>query len=515
MQKDKIGKYKIIAKAGAGAFGTVWRTISSEDNKSYAIKEISKTKMSKQLLENLIREVHISQKLDHPNLIKCFTTMESKNNYYIVFELCEGGDLGNYLTEMKKIPLPVVLHIMRQLRDAYKYLLNQNILHRDIKLDNMLISDKNSMVIKLSDFGCSKVDPIGETICGTPKYMALEVMDKISNYNYKADLWSIGLCFWELLFGYGSFPFSLKSSEALKTDMKSHSGEKLRFPSAPKLPSVFYDFFKSILQLSPQLRMDANDFLEHPIFNYEGTEEEISCLMSGLNVSNTHNSNGQNNGGITVSKDDALAHQQTGITNKSSGNGGESAQVVAFGQIKKTYNEKILEVKLIKNVVKELKNFIKDDWDKKFLSNYKCLCLIIINKAIIKAENAFTTLNEKKNSYKLNYFTEFTQFPNECLPLKDEIKQQVAELKKMDDEIYSELINDCYSPKYLDDINNFLYKNTSQDGKKGFLANTYQYVKKNNAGLIEDYDKNQFEVQMKRSFIILKGEVLQKINEFH
>ena len=130
------------------------------------------------------------------------------------------------------------------------------------------------MVVKLSDFGCSKIDPFGTTVCGTPKYMAVEVMDNVNQYNYKADLWSIGLCFWELIYGANNFPFSLKSSENLKNDIKKFSGENLRFPNSPKLPKVFYDFFKSILQLSQQLRMDAQDFLEHPMFNLEGTEEE-------------------------------------------------------------------------------------------------------------------------------------------------------------------------------------------------------------------------------------------------
>lgn len=512
MQKDKIGKYKIISQAGAGAFGVVWRTISSEDNKLYAVKEISKTKMTKQLLENLIREVHISQKLEHKNLIKCFTTMESKNNYYIVFEFCEGGDLGKYLAEVKKVPLPEVLHIMRQIRDSYRYLLDQNILHRDIKLDNILISDREKMVVKLSDFGCSKIDPFGTTVCGTPKYMAVEVMDNCNQYNYKADLWSVGLCCWELVYGAGCFPFSLKSSEALKNDIKKFSGENLRFPNSPKLPPVFYDFFKSILQLSPQLRMDANDFLEHPVFKLEGTEKELEALGLKKEDKNKLLADFE---GLTFSKDDALAHQQTGIEGVS-GNGKDGvSQSVAFTNIKKYYNEKILEVKLIKSVVKELKNYIKSTWDKKFLSYYKCLCLIIVNKATIRADNSYSTLSERRNSYKLPYFTEFLECPNEFLPLKDELKQQLDELKKADDEIYSELISDCFSPQYLEDINNYLYKNTNPEGKKTFLAETYQYVKKNGGPLIDEFDKSGFETQMKRTFIILKGEVLQKIEEFH
>ena len=122
--------------------------------------------------------------------------------------------------------------------------MNENILHRDIKLENILLAKEGSLDIKISDFGCSKIDPCGTTICGTPKYMALELLEGVKNYDYKVDLWSIGLCFWELLFGYGSFPFSLKSRIHLKNDIKNFSGKNLRFPKVPKFPEEVYDFFR-------------------------------------------------------------------------------------------------------------------------------------------------------------------------------------------------------------------------------------------------------------------------------
>ena len=516
MQKDKIGKYKIVSRAGAGAFGIVWKATSSEDGKSYAIKEISKGKMTKQLIENLIREVQISLKLEHANLIKCYATMESKNNYYIVFEYCEGGDLGKYLLETKKINLPESIFMLKQLRDAYKYLFNENILHRDIKLDNILIVERAKMGIKLSDFGCSKIDPFGTTVCGTPKYMALEVLENCGQYNYKADLWSIGLCFWELVYGSNSFPFSLKSADALKSDIKKFSGDNLRFPPTPKLPQVFYDFFRSILQLSTQLRMEAKDFFEHPIFSWDGTEQELVGKMQKLSVTPDRRRS-------SVIRKDASPAPKVGPTSskKPSSEGlndkpkDAPGNVLSFANIKKYYNEKILEVKLIKAVVKELTEFIKPDWNKKYASHYKCLCLIVLSKGLIKSENSYSTLAERRNSYKLPNFDQFVQYPNESLPLKDELKQLTEELKKMDDLIYGELINDCYDPKYLEDINTHIYKNSTADAKKPFLADTYQFVKKNSAGMIDEFDKASFEIQLKRSFIILKGEVLQKIDEFH
>lgn len=162
-------------------------------------------------MENLKREVKISYELTHPGLVKCYNTMESKKNYYIVFEFCSGGDLSQFLKKHEKLSPEVSLNIMNQIKNAYQYLLQEKILHRDIKLENILLRKEDSIEIKISDFGCSKIDPCGTTICGTPKYMALELLEGVKNYDYKVDLWSLGLCFWELLFGFGSFPFSLKS----------------------------------------------------------------------------------------------------------------------------------------------------------------------------------------------------------------------------------------------------------------------------------------------------------------
>lgn len=79
----------------------------------YAIKQIAKKKMTDQLMENLKREVKISYELNHKGLVKCYNTMESKNNYYIVFEYCSGGDLSNFLESNKKIEPKIALSLMK------------------------------------------------------------------------------------------------------------------------------------------------------------------------------------------------------------------------------------------------------------------------------------------------------------------------------------------------------------------------------------------------------------------
>lgn len=505
MQKEKIGPYKIIRKVGEGAFGIVWLTENSKDKKEFAIKEISKRRMTKKLMENLVREVHISFNLRHKNIIRCHNTLESKNNYYIIFEYCAGGDLEKLMKAKKRIELNDALYLMRQIRDAYRYLLSQNILHRDIKLENILLEDETSMTVKLSDFGCSKVDPIGTTICGTPKYMALEVMENDNNYNYKADLWSLGLCFWELIFGLEAFPFSQKSREDLRRDIKNYSGNNLRFPKLPKLPEMFYDFFKSILIVSPKLRMDSDEFIKHPIFEYVQTKEGMLDSLNGISTKDSNKKINGENEEETSKEEDQKATQDS-----------EKAEIAKrCDKIKKFYNTKILEVNLIKGTVETLIEYINDKWDPKFKSTYKCLLIILLKKALVKIDISFKSLDSGLNSFKLDHFNEFISYPNEYVMLKDELRNMKEKIGGTDDKIYSEMIHECYAEEYLQKINDYLYLGVKSDGKSKFIGNTWKTVYNGYKNCIDDYEQSKFEKILYRVSIILKGKVLSNLKAFY
>ena len=518
MLKETIGSYSIIEKAGEGAYGTVWKVCNEEDNKVYAIKEVSKKRITPELLNRLIQEVQISFNLSHDHIVKCFNTLESKTNYYIIFEYCIGGDLGHYLEKFKRIDIRDALHIMKQIKDAYKYLLNQNVLHRDIKLENILISNLEEMTVKISDFGCSKVDMLGSTICGTPKYMALEVMESDGNYDYKADFWSIGLVFWELLFGFGSFPFSQKSKEALKNDIKRYSGPNLRFPSFPVYPSDFYDFLKRMLNVSPKLRLESDEFINHSIFKYEGTEPEI---LNGLKVLNNPLNDGQTE---LVEAYDML--KLSHITNSGNGSKNEneltltksddpSNKVMIFADIKKVYTVKVLEVNLIKSVVEGLIDTVQPHWSKEFHSYYSCLSIILLKKAISKAEMILRTLEKGINTFKLDGFMQFWECPNEYILIKEELQDLTVALKKIDDEIYAGLLDYCYSPEFLEEINKYFYLKAEAEGKTKFISSVWKYIFCNYKQKVPDYEMTKFEKILQRISIILKGKVTENLSVFY
>lgn len=486
--KEKIGKYKIIKLAGEGAFGKVFQVEHMENGKEFAIKQISKKNMTDQLMENLRREVKISYELTHESLIKCYNTMESKNNFYIVFEFCSGGDLAEFLKKKKVLDPVTALDIMNQAKTAYKYLMNENVLHRDIKLENILLKSNKDQKIKFSDFGCSKIDPVGTTICGTPKYMALELLDGCKIYDYKVDLWSMGLCFWELLFGYKKFPFSLRSREHLKSDIKNFSGKNLRFPTVPKYPEEFYDFFKRILEVSPRLRMDCDEFLTHPIFNFDGSEAFFK------------------NGG----------KKSTKLENGDRKDSAEEEKEDKFKDVKDHYKSKITEIELIKETTEGMKTSLKKEWPPEFTTKYESLLIILIKKAIHKSDIALSTFSKKKNLFKLDGFEEFMKYPNEYVDLKSDLKENKEKLKTIDKEIYQKLLKDCFKEDYLETLNDCLYRGKADKKKKNaFINNTWKFIYKNYKGLIEDYEKAGFEKNLLKTTTILKGKVLEKIKVFY
>lgn len=518
MMKDAIGPYTILEKAGEGAFGIVWKVCKEEDGQIYAIKEVSKKKITPQLLQNLIREIQISFNLSHDHVVKCYDTLESKNNYYIIFEYCGGGDLSRYLKRVKRPNIKEALHFMRQIRDAYKYLIHQNILHRDIKLENILISNLDDMTIKLSDFGCSKADTMGATICGTPKYMALEVMESTAEYDYKADFWSIGLVFWELLFGIDNFPFSQKSKESLKNDIKKYSGPNLRFPNYPIYPEVFYEFFKSMLNVSPQLRLDAGEFINHPIFGYDGSEPGILSDINGISETKL-NENGELISSNIILKESNIGMSVTYYKNDCEGNPTiiedpvQRSQI--FSDIKKTYTVKLLEINLIKNLVTTLFQLLEADWEKEFFSNYTCLCIILLKKALSKAETTLKTLEKGVNMFKLEGFAQFLEYPNEYILLKEEIQNLTVSIKTLDDDIYTQLLDHCYCPNFLELINRFFYLKAEAEGKTKFISAVWKQIFNNYKHFVPDYEFTKFEKNLQGASIILKGKVVENLSLFY
>lgn len=216
---EKLGDYEFIrsreTELGRGSFSIVylgvyigqtnWRLVNKQ---KVAIKIMKTNNMTPKAKSILCDEVSVMEmiKVDpHPNIVGCYDVITGNNEIYIIMEYCDSGDLRGILK--KPIKEKFAQFYFCQLANGLKYLSRHNIIHRDIKPRNILLTD-NRKILKIADFGFAtnfKNQSLHETICGSPLYMAPEIMNN-NMYNNQTDLWSIGMILYEML--YGVHPYS-------------------------------------------------------------------------------------------------------------------------------------------------------------------------------------------------------------------------------------------------------------------------------------------------------------------
>lgn len=207
--------YRAGKMLGKGAFGKVSLGMHKLSRKLVAIKSINKEYLSEEKQKNkVMHEVGILLRMRHPSVVKLFETFETGRHILLVMELCAGGDLLNYVRKRRKLDEDCAKVIFKQIIEGLGYIHSKNILHRDIKLDNILLDGKGK--VKIADFGVSKVVKPGEIMleqCGTPAYIAPEIIRDKGYQGFKADIWSAGVVLYAML--YGTVPFKANNMQDL------------------------------------------------------------------------------------------------------------------------------------------------------------------------------------------------------------------------------------------------------------------------------------------------------------
>jgi len=255
--------YDFKRQIGSGAFSTVHESVNKKTGERVAIKVVKKSSLQGEEIVTLKREVENLRKLNHPNILKLYDVYESQDEVFLVTELVDGKELFDKIIEKGNYSEKDASLIIRQIVAAIDYLHGQGIAHRDLKPENLLTSGEGQgETIKVADFGLSK--NFGEdrlkTSCGSPGYVAPEVLICDSPYDKSVDMWSIGVILYILLCGYPPF-FADNDPELFKKIMEvdyNFDGEEWESVS-----DLAKDLITKLLTKDPAVRMTAAQMKEH------------------------------------------------------------------------------------------------------------------------------------------------------------------------------------------------------------------------------------------------------------
>ncbi len=285
LKEEKIHpteRYYIINAIGKGGYGKVYKVMNRENGIIRAMKSIPLDKI--RLISNSSKifsrkkfnpEVEILKNLDHPNIIKIYEIYVTSTSFHIISEYCPGGDLFDKLEYHNYFSEKQVAYLMRQILSSVSYLHDNNVIHRDIKLENILVAsqtDDNFMDIKMIDFGSSlfKTNTLLKDSVGSVNYIAPEVI--LGKYNEKCDLWSCGVLMYTLL--SGEMPFYGIDKRAV---LQNVVAGKYNFisPNWKKVSSSAKNLIKALLNKDIDKRLSAKQALNHEWFNEVYDRKEV------------------------------------------------------------------------------------------------------------------------------------------------------------------------------------------------------------------------------------------------
>eukprot|EP00543_Licmophora_paradoxa_P009635 CAMPEP_0202477472 /NCGR_PEP_ID=MMETSP1360-20130828/93959_1 /ASSEMBLY_ACC=CAM_ASM_000848 /TAXON_ID=515479 /ORGANISM="Licmophora paradoxa, Strain CCMP2313" /LENGTH=984 /DNA_ID=CAMNT_0049104717 /DNA_START=1310 /DNA_END=4264 /DNA_ORIENTATION=- len=307
MTSDQANKVKIVAgyaiqqRLGSGSFATVYRGVrvnsatatatpeGQEAPKVAAIKAIQRIseKLTKKVLENLELEISILRTYRHPNIVCLHDVQKTERHFYLILEYCGGGDVQRLIRTRKsgRLTERLTRRLMRDLSSGLKFLWSQELIHRDIKPQNLLLTGplpldepndlakmdahedmrrqanfpSDHFALKIADFGFARhlqTASLAETLCGSPLYMAPEILQH-QRYDAKADLWSVGAVLFEMI--AGKPPFNGENHIDL---LRNIQRKAVRLPQDVKVSKECVTLLRILLNRNPLARAGFREFIE-------------------------------------------------------------------------------------------------------------------------------------------------------------------------------------------------------------------------------------------------------------
>ncbi|ORY00275.1 Pkinase-domain-containing protein [Basidiobolus meristosporus CBS 931.73] len=338
---DSVSAYEIGQEIGRGSFATVYKGKRKDTKTPVAIKSVLRSKLTRKLLESLESEISILKAIQHPNIVGLVDCVKSDSHIHLVMEYCSMGDLSNLIKKRKEIQgiegraggldERIVKHFLKQLASALQFLRSKNLIHRDIKPQNLLLTPNPAQqsesldlehlpVLKIADFGFARSLPahtLADTLCGSPLYMAPEIL-RYEKYDAKADLWSVGAVLYELAVGKPPFRAQnhvdlLKRIEKCNDHIKfpgidadkakGHDSHISRLSSSPLnsehrrvslISEELMDLIRRLLKRNPNERMSFEEFFSHPYIT--GISRNLRNTGAGVESVPRHLTNNRHSG---------------------------------------------------------------------------------------------------------------------------------------------------------------------------------------------------------------------------
>ena len=284
---DSHGRvYGIQRKIGKGAFATVHETLYI--GKIVALKAVKTNGLSQKVADKFLTELQIHSKLRQRNIVGFLRAFSRDDNTYMVLEICENGSLKDMIAAREYLSLPEIRRFGIQLCGALHYVHQRGVIHRDIKAANVFLDI--DMSIKLGDFGLAGIlvgdEELGDfkrrvTVCGTPNYIAPEVLSKKKGHVTKADIWSLGVLFFHMM--TGKMPFSSekdKNNAAVFNRVAAANFDWAKWPaeSTSHLNQDAKALVRDLLKKDETLRPSAVEIAQHVFFKSHAIPSELSEL---------------------------------------------------------------------------------------------------------------------------------------------------------------------------------------------------------------------------------------------
>lgn len=289
-------QYNLIQKIGFGAFSGVWKAICLANNQEVAIKVMDLEKISTSF-EDILQEVQTMRLSNDENVLACYSSFVFDDELWLVMQLMNKGSCLRVMNVAKAMGFgrgmneEWIAYILKETLQGLSYLHTNGQIHRDIKSGNILLADDGS--VRLADFGVAgwtmargTRNGTCRTFVGTPCWMAPEVMEQLEGYDYRADIWSIGITSLELAKGFAPYAnyapmrVLVLTIEEEPPSLRSYENDRQR-TGAP-FSKGFEEFYKKCLQKNPKSRPMAEELLKLKFFKGRSKESFLSQYLSKI-----------------------------------------------------------------------------------------------------------------------------------------------------------------------------------------------------------------------------------------